>query len=98
MSTATDGIAWLAAPRSITFGGYGVVLARGLDSEELVTRPLPDCRTAGRQGASPRGAPHRTGLGITGRHFGLSLPRRQVLEDALPAVVLEIPQLTNSSN
>lgn len=34
----TDGLTWLAAPRSIAFGGYSVVLARGLGTEELVTR------------------------------------------------------------
>ncbi|MFG2480237.1 hypothetical protein [Streptomyces fagopyri] len=212
----TDGIAWLAAPQSIAFGGYGVVLARGLDSEELVTRltatvfgptrttrglgrltnkelndavedgpwapyptiglrhgktgewnfvvkyggwqaefgsqpsvsrdgahvfglefeeengkPVPPqfsylhddrlmCafnvhldRSWGFDGVSgdrevavgveemlaaaglpdttvPRREVHRTTLEIIGRYSGLSLPRRQVLEDALPAVVLEI--------
>ncbi|WP_063992042.1 MULTISPECIES: hypothetical protein [unclassified Streptomyces] len=35
---ATDGIAWLAAPRSIVYGGYSVLLARGLGSGELVDR------------------------------------------------------------
>ncbi|MFD3530823.1 hypothetical protein [Streptomyces sp. NPDC058664] len=34
----TDGIAWLAVPRSIAYGGYSVVLARGLDAGELATR------------------------------------------------------------
>ncbi|WP_158939449.1 hypothetical protein [Streptomyces sp. NRRL S-87] len=34
----TDGTTWLAAPRSITFGGYHVVLARGLTPEELADR------------------------------------------------------------
>ncbi|MFD4377511.1 DUF6461 domain-containing protein [Streptomyces sp. NPDC058486] len=34
----TDGITWLAAPRSIAFGGYHVVLARGLTPEELSNR------------------------------------------------------------
>ncbi|MFI6020539.1 DUF6461 domain-containing protein [Streptomyces sp. NPDC051287] len=38
MIATTDGIAWLAAPQSIAFGGYSVVLARGLDAEELVSR------------------------------------------------------------
>lgn len=38
MTAMTDGTAWLAAPRSITFGGYSVLLARGLGSEELVAR------------------------------------------------------------
>lgn len=38
MITVADGIAWPAAPHSIAFGGYGVVFARELDSEELVTR------------------------------------------------------------
>lgn len=38
MITMTDGIAWLAAPQSIAFGGYSVVLGRGLDAEELVSR------------------------------------------------------------
>ncbi|GAA1173894.1 hypothetical protein F4556_007122 [Kitasatospora gansuensis] len=31
----TDGISWLAEPRSITFGGHLVVLARGLDMQGL---------------------------------------------------------------
>ncbi len=34
----TDGITWLAAPQSITCGGYSVLLARGLGEEELVSR------------------------------------------------------------
>ncbi|MFC9484596.1 DUF6461 domain-containing protein [Streptomyces hydrogenans] len=34
----TDGTTWLAAPRSIAFGGYYVVLARGLSPEELADR------------------------------------------------------------
>ncbi|MFB7515884.1 DUF6461 domain-containing protein [Streptomyces sp. NPDC056144] len=34
----TDGITWLAAPQSIAYGGYGVVLARGLTPDELVAR------------------------------------------------------------
>ncbi|WP_147420053.1 DUF6461 domain-containing protein [Streptomyces sp. WM6372] len=34
----TDGITWLAEPRSIAFGGYSVVMARGLTPEELVGR------------------------------------------------------------
>lgn len=32
------GIAWLAAPRWIPFGGYNVVIARGLTPKELVAR------------------------------------------------------------
>ncbi|KJY26154.1 hypothetical protein [Streptomyces sp. NRRL S-495] len=34
----TDGLTWLAEPQSIAYGGYSVVLARGLASEELVDR------------------------------------------------------------
>ncbi|MEV0489993.1 hypothetical protein [Streptomyces atratus] len=34
----TDGTTWLAAPQSIAFGGYYVVLARGLSPEELADR------------------------------------------------------------
>ncbi|MFD3540594.1 DUF6461 domain-containing protein [Streptomyces sp. NPDC058662] len=34
----TDGIAWLAEPRCITFGGYSVTLARGLGAEALAAR------------------------------------------------------------
>ncbi|MFD8144047.1 hypothetical protein [Streptomyces sp. NPDC059708] len=34
----TDGIAWLAAPRWTPFGGYNVVMARGLTPDELVER------------------------------------------------------------
>ncbi|MEU5216280.1 hypothetical protein AB0G79_08760 [Streptomyces sp. NPDC020807] len=34
----TDGITWLAAPQSIAYGGYGVVLARGLTPDQLITR------------------------------------------------------------
>ncbi|WP_369778804.1 hypothetical protein [Streptomyces sp. R33] len=34
----TDGITWLAAPRSIAFGGYSVVMAHGLTPKELVGR------------------------------------------------------------
>ncbi|MFI5985206.1 hypothetical protein ACIBEA_30640 [Streptomyces sp. NPDC051555] len=34
----TDGTRWLAAPQSIAFGGYHVVLARGLSQEELAGR------------------------------------------------------------
>ncbi|MEU3404935.1 hypothetical protein ABZ766_13440 [Streptomyces sp. NPDC006670] len=36
--TPERGIAWLAAPRWIPFGGYNVVMARGLSPEELVER------------------------------------------------------------
>lgn len=34
----TDTLTWLAEPQSIAFGGYSVVLARGLAPEELVAR------------------------------------------------------------
>ncbi|MFD3501368.1 hypothetical protein [Streptomyces sp. NPDC058678] len=34
----TDGIAWLAEPRSIAWGGYGIVIARDLASETLASR------------------------------------------------------------
>ncbi|GLV88511.1 hypothetical protein Slala03_82000 [Streptomyces lavendulae subsp. lavendulae] len=34
----TDGTTWLAAPQSIAFGGYHVVLARGLTPSELADR------------------------------------------------------------
>ncbi|MFI8007444.1 DUF6461 domain-containing protein [Streptomyces sp. NPDC086010] len=34
----TDGIAWLAEPQSIAFGGYHVTLARGLGAEGLAAR------------------------------------------------------------
>lgn len=34
----TDGTTWLAAPQSIIFGGYRVVLARGLSPQELANR------------------------------------------------------------
>ncbi|MFE0683776.1 DUF6461 domain-containing protein, partial [Streptomyces sp. NPDC058961] len=34
----TDGIAWLAEPQSIAFGGYSVTLARGLDMGTLAAR------------------------------------------------------------
>ncbi|MDI9884708.1 hypothetical protein QMZ92_09950 [Streptomyces sp. HNM0645] len=34
----TDGTTWLAAPRCIAFGGYRVVLARGLSPRELAER------------------------------------------------------------
>ncbi|MER5354456.1 DUF6461 domain-containing protein [Kitasatospora sp. NPDC002551] len=34
----TDGIAWLAEPQSIAFGGYSVTLARGLGTEALAAR------------------------------------------------------------
>ncbi|MFE5536539.1 hypothetical protein [Streptomyces sp. NPDC056492] len=34
----TDGMAWLAAPQSIAYGGYSVVMARGLGPQELVGR------------------------------------------------------------
>ncbi|MET9617176.1 DUF6461 domain-containing protein [Kitasatospora indigofera] len=34
----TDGIAWLAEPQSIAFGGYSVALARGLGIEVLAAR------------------------------------------------------------
>ncbi|MFJ6137396.1 DUF6461 domain-containing protein [Kitasatospora sp. NPDC092286] len=34
----TDGIAWLAEPQSIAFGGYSVTLARGLGIEALAAR------------------------------------------------------------
>jgi hypothetical protein len=38
MIAMTDGLGWLAAPRSIAFGGYSVVMARDLAGEELVRR------------------------------------------------------------
>ncbi|MFD5465773.1 hypothetical protein ACFWIQ_23495 [Kitasatospora sp. NPDC127059] len=34
----TDTLSWLAEPESIAFGGYSVVLARGLEPAELVAR------------------------------------------------------------
>ncbi|WP_328752394.1 hypothetical protein OHT57_43040 [Streptomyces sp. NBC_00285] len=34
----TDGITWLAEPRSIAWGGYGIVMARDLESESLARR------------------------------------------------------------
>ncbi|MGW3073385.1 MULTISPECIES: DUF6461 domain-containing protein [unclassified Kitasatospora] len=34
----TDALTWLAEPESIAYGGYSVVLARGLTPEELVAR------------------------------------------------------------
>ncbi|MBD0421724.1 hypothetical protein H0H10_21645 [Streptomyces sp. TRM S81-3] len=34
----TDGIIWLAAPRCIAFGGYRVMMARGLSPEEFADR------------------------------------------------------------
>ncbi|CAM5497212.1 hypothetical protein SAVIM338S_03541 [Streptomyces avidinii] len=34
----TDGTTWLAAPQSIAFGGYRVVIGRGLSPEELADR------------------------------------------------------------
>jgi len=34
----TDGIAWLAEPQSIAWGGYSVVMARDLESESLARR------------------------------------------------------------
>lgn len=34
----TDGTTWLAAPRSIAFGGYQVVMARGLALDDLAGR------------------------------------------------------------
>ncbi|MFJ4716582.1 DUF6461 domain-containing protein [Streptomyces sp. NPDC088785] len=34
----TDGTTWLAAPRSIAFGGHHVTLARGLSPQELARR------------------------------------------------------------
>ncbi|GAA3015549.1 hypothetical protein GCM10010519_52210 [Streptomyces lactacystinicus] len=42
----TDALTWLAEPQSIAYGGYSVVLARGLEPEELVARiaeELPGC-------------------------------------------------------
>lgn len=38
MAGMTNGTTWLAAPRSIAFGGYHVVLARGLSPDELADR------------------------------------------------------------
>ncbi|MEU9170587.1 hypothetical protein AB0D34_22745 [Streptomyces sp. NPDC048420] len=34
----TDGIAWLAEPESIAWGGYSIVMARDLESESLARR------------------------------------------------------------
>ncbi|MDN0197658.1 hypothetical protein [Streptomyces sp. S.PNR 29] len=34
----TDGLGWLAAPRSIAFGGYSIVIARDLAGEEVARR------------------------------------------------------------
>ncbi|MFB7027509.1 MULTISPECIES: hypothetical protein [unclassified Streptomyces] len=42
-----DGMTWLAAPRAIAFGGYSVLLTRGLDEEELVSRLAGRCIRAG---------------------------------------------------
>ncbi len=38
MTGMTDGTTWLAARQSITYGGYHVVLARGLTPQELAER------------------------------------------------------------
>lgn len=38
MAVMTDGTTWLAAPHSIAFGGYHVVIARGLSPQELADR------------------------------------------------------------
>ncbi|MEU0936211.1 hypothetical protein [Embleya sp. NPDC005971] len=40
----TDGIAWLAEPQSIAFGGYSVTLARGLGVEALTARIAASAR------------------------------------------------------
>ncbi|WP_328675017.1 hypothetical protein [Streptomyces sp. NBC_00343] len=45
----------------------------------------------------PRREVHRTTLEIIERHFGLTLPHRQILEGTLPAVVLEITEPANPS-
>ena len=55
----TDGIAWLAEPQSIAYGGYSVVIAPDLESESLArriaetahrpTRPRPIGELTGRQ-------------------------------------------------
>ncbi|MFE0464643.1 DUF6461 domain-containing protein [Kitasatospora sp. NPDC058965] len=44
----TDGTAWLAAPRAIAFGGYWVVLARGLSMQELADRLAATVADGGR--------------------------------------------------
>ncbi|AVH97785.1 hypothetical protein C5L38_24290 [Streptomyces sp. WAC00288] len=50
----TDGITWLAAPRSIAYGGYSVLLTRGVDEEELVSR-LAGAVCSGRRVLRPLG-------------------------------------------
>ncbi|MFC8899100.1 DUF6461 domain-containing protein [Streptomyces cinereoruber] len=50
----TEGITWLAAPQSITYGGYSVLLTRGVDEEELVSR-LAGAVCSGRRVLRPLG-------------------------------------------
>lgn len=47
----TDGITWLAEPRAIAWSGYGIVMARDLDSESLARRVA---QTALRKNGRPR--------------------------------------------
>ncbi|MEW1721416.1 hypothetical protein [Streptomyces sp. NPDC093109] len=42
----TDGTTWLADRQSIAFGGYRVVLARGLSPQKLAERLAADLRYA----------------------------------------------------
>ncbi|WP_435187754.1 DUF6461 domain-containing protein [Streptomyces sp. bgisy126] len=49
-----DGMTWLAAPQSIAFGGYSVLLTRGLDEKELVSR-LAGAVYSGRRVLRPLG-------------------------------------------
>lgn len=56
--TMTDGIAWLAEPQSIAFGGYGIVIARDLASETLAKRVA---ETVLRQRLRPRSIGELTG-------------------------------------
>ncbi|MGW4721418.1 DUF6461 domain-containing protein [Streptomyces sp. NPDC004291] len=58
----TDGMTWLAAPQSIAYGGYCVLLTRGLDEEELVSRLAGAAVYGGRR--VPRSLGELTGEGL----------------------------------
>lgn len=60
MNRMTDGIAWLAGPQSITWGGYSIVMTPDLGAEELVARLA--------QAAGPARTAHPVGM-LTGEQL-----------------------------
>ncbi|MFJ6621766.1 hypothetical protein ACIQOW_29845 [Kitasatospora sp. NPDC091335] len=87
----TDALTWFAEFQSIAYGGDRSWGSDGVDGEPATAAALAaEPAAAGVPDHDRAGDDlHRTSLEVIGRHFGLTLPRAQVREAALPAVLLE---------